>query len=282
MHRASPVRPLRIALIGALLAVLAAAPAHAASVSAVGALDLTVSAPDSPTEGVAFSISAVVTNTTASPTGSFGAVQFFVPTGSQLQGAITNSSGGVCARLGGGGGTGVLVNCPLTSLQPGASATITFSVVPQTFGNLDFQVAAIDGFTITQVDLVVPVAPAPTDVQVTGSASTGSPLFGAQYSYTFQVKDNGPWPAPNVTFADSLPASLTFVGVSSSAGACTQAAGVVTCSFGTLPVGGQANVVITVQAPTTAQTITDTATVAQGATDTQPANNTVNVTVQTK
>jgi hypothetical protein len=120
------VRGARVALIGALLAVMVTAPAQAASVSATGALNLTVTGPDSPTEGIPFSISAVVTNTTTTPTGSFGAVQFWIPTGSQLQGAIINSSGGLCGRLGGGGGSGTLVNCQLTSLAPAASATITY------------------------------------------------------------------------------------------------------------------------------------------------------------
>jgi Domain of unknown function DUF11 len=85
-----------------------------------------------------------------------------------------------------------------------------------------------------------------------------------------------------VTFGDTLPASLSFVGVTSSADSCSQAAGIINCAFGNMAVGAQANVVISVQAPATAQTITDSASVAEGVTDRQPANNTVSVTVQVK
>ena len=58
---------------------------------------------------------------------------------------------------------------------------------------------------LTQASVNVAIAPAPTDIQVTGAASTGSPTVGSTYSYTFQVKDNGPWPAPGVSFSDTLP-----------------------------------------------------------------------------
>ena len=119
---------------------------------------------------------------------------------------------------------------------------------------------------------------------MTGSASTGSPARGAQYSYTFQVKNNGPWPAPSVTFEDALPAAVTFSSISTTAGngACAQAGGAISCAIGDLAVGAQANVVITVQAPTTPQTITDAATVGLAAPDRQPTNDTASVTVQVK
>ena len=266
-----------------LLALAVAIPAQAATVSATGALDLTITGPDNPVIGSVAPISIGVTNTTASPTGSFGAVQFFVPVGSQLSGgAINNSTGAVCARLGGGGASGVLVNCPLASLAPGASATIGFGVIPQSLGTLDLSAAAVDGFTITSAELIMPIAPAPTDVQITGFASTGSPTLGSTYTYTFQVKDNGAWPAPAVVFADTIPASLTYVAVSSTIGSCSQAAGTVSCAFGDMTVGAQANVVITVQAPSTAQTIMDVASVSMGVTDRQASNDSVAVAVQVK
>ena len=91
--------------------------------------------------------------------------------------------------------------------------------------------------------LSVPVNPAPTDVQVTGSASTGSPPVGSDFSYTFQVKDNGPWPAPGVTFADTVPSTLGLIGVTSSLGTCSTVGSTVSCDFGDMAVGSQANVI---------------------------------------
>jgi len=80
-------------MVAALLAAATAMPAQAASVSATGALSLTVAGPDAATLGVPITISALVTNTTSDPTGSSATVDFFVPLGNQLQGAITNSTG---------------------------------------------------------------------------------------------------------------------------------------------------------------------------------------------
>jgi uncharacterized repeat protein (TIGR01451 family) len=128
----------------------------------------------------------------------------------------------------------------------------------------------------------VPVIPAPTDVQVTGSSSTGSPAVGSTFSYTFQVKDNGPWPAPSVALSDTLPTSFGPLGVTSTIGNCSVAAGTVSCDFGDMAVGAQANVVVTVQAPADVERVTDTATASEGVTDRQPFNNSVSVTVQTR
>jgi len=63
--------------------------------------------------------------------------------------------------------------------------------------------------------------------------------------------------AEAVTFADTLPASLSFVGVTSSSGLCSQSARSVSCAFCDMAVGSQANVVISVQAPAMEQTITN-------------------------
>jgi uncharacterized repeat protein (TIGR01451 family) len=56
------------------------------------------------------------------------------------------------------------------------------------------------------------VAPAATDIQITGSASTGSPSVGSTFTYTYQIKNAGPWGTHGgIILADTLPAALTFV-----------------------------------------------------------------------
>jgi uncharacterized repeat protein (TIGR01451 family) len=269
------------ALFGLMLSVGAAASAQAASFSATGPVSVTVSGADTAMLGMAYPVTIVASNATPTTFDSQAQVNFATPFGAQLQGAIFNSTGGACGRVG-GGSNGALVVCPLTGLAPGASATLTFTLVPQTLGTLGVSVAGFDAGVVSSTGLQVPVAPAPTDVQVTGSASTGSPALGSTFSYTYQVKDNGPWPAPGVILSDSLPASVGFVGVTTSTGSCTQTAGTVSCMVGDLAVGSQATVTISVQAPGMSQSITNTATVASGATDRQPSNNTVSVTVQTR
>lgn len=97
------------------------------------------------------------------------------------------------------------------------------------------------------------------------------------------MKDNGPWSVGDVNFSDSLPTQVTFVGLSTSNGSsCAQAGGTVSCDLGGLAVGQQANVVVTVLAPSAPSTFTDTATVTPDVSDTQPSNNSVGVTVQVK
>jgi uncharacterized repeat protein (TIGR01451 family) len=187
------------------------------------------------------------------------------------------------------GGITDFINCSLGPLAGGASGSATFTLIPQVLGTYDFTALAagtIDAVTSTSntIDLTSQVAPAPTDLQVTGFASTGSPPVGSTFTYTFQVKDNGPQPAPGVSFADTIPAAETLVSATNNVPgqSCALSAGQVSCSLGDLAVGAQANVTITVIAPSTPTTITDTATVSMNVTDLKPANNAVSVTVQVK
>jgi uncharacterized repeat protein (TIGR01451 family) len=120
-------------------------------------------------------------------------------------------------------------------------------------------------------------------VQVSGSASTGSPARGANYFYTFQVKDSGSQPAYGVTFTDTVPAGLTLVGAITNTGApCTLSGATVTCTLGDIAVGAQVNVTVNVTAPTTPMTLTDTGSASDTNGDTQPSNNAVSVTIQIK
>jgi uncharacterized repeat protein (TIGR01451 family) len=149
---------------------------------------------------------------------------------------------------------------------------------------LRFSSGTIGGITSTSSasDLTSQVAPVPTDLQITGFASTGSPTVGS--TFTFQVKDNGLQPAPGVSFADVFPVGETFVSASTNLAGqtCGLAVGQVSCSLGDLAVGAQANVTLTVSAPSAPTTITVTATVSMTVTDLKPSNNSVAVTLQVK
>jgi uncharacterized repeat protein (TIGR01451 family) len=122
------------------------------------------------------------------------------------------------------------------------------------------------------------------DLQVSGSASTGSPNPGAPYTYTFQVKNAGPDSADASTFTDALPAGAAFsyATVNGVAGACAATNGVVSCSLGTIAKGSQATVVVGATAPVAAGSFSSTGTAASSASDPQPGNNSATVTVQVK
>src|SRR3954471_9939874 len=87
------------------------------------------------------------------------------------------------------------------------------------------------------------------DMQVSGSASSGSPLVGSSLNYTFQVKASGPDTANGIVFTDALPPGMTYVaaGVGGFPNACSFANGTVTCNLGSLGKGSQVNVVISVR-----------------------------------
>jgi uncharacterized repeat protein (TIGR01451 family) len=191
------------------------------------------------------------------------------------------SSAGACLRDGPGAFT-----CLFGDLAPGATVTMTGVTVATAEGPFTF-ISTVGGNSntndLTEDDTTIDIGPAPTDVQVTGSASNGSPARGAPYSYTFQVKNNGPALADAVSFTDTLPPAILVSAVTPPSGAtCSVTAQTVSCSLGDMAVGATANVVIATIAPTTAQTITDTATIATTSPDRNPANDSVGVTVQIK
>jgi len=96
---------------------------------------------------------------------------------------------------------------------------------------------------------------------------------GSTLTYTLLVNNLGPGTASSVQLSDTLPESVRFVDVSTSAGSCSQADGIVTCALGDLASGASVTVTIHVTARRTG-TATNTAQVGSLAPDPNPANNT--------
>ena len=121
------------------------------------------------------------------------------------------------------------------------------------------------------------------DLQVSGSASTGSPNPGAAYSYTFQVRNSGPETAAAATLTDALPAGVGYVSatVNGASAACSSLA-TVSCDLGDLASGGQATVVVNVTAPLAVGTFSNTGTAGSSVADPNSANNSVTVSIQVK
>ncbi len=153
-------------------------------------------------------------------------------------------------------------------------------------------VNAQGGQTRTGVD-AVPVAGTTVttaDLQITGSASTGSPAPGSSYTYTFQIKNSGGATATDVVFTSPTPSNVTpnFATLNNSTLPCFNVASSVNggssvqCNVGSLAKGGNATVVVAVSAPQVASTVTTTGSVSASTVDPVLTNNsaTVNVTIK--
>jgi uncharacterized repeat protein (TIGR01451 family) len=181
----------------------------------------------------------------------------------------------------------------MPGLAPGASESATVSLLASAVGpyQIPFGVSALEpepgepGVSLGVGDsmtLAVNAQPGLTDLQVTGSSTNGSPPSGSTFSYTFQVKNDGPLPAAGVTFDDALPAPILLSGAATiDNGTCS--ANVVTnsvhCDVGNLGVGQQADITFSA-IPTAVGAFANTATVGMTGADTHPANNGFTVTVQ--
>lgn len=112
-----------------------------------------------------------------------------------------------------------------------------------------------------------------SDLAITKSGPSTA-IAGAPLTYSIVVSNAGPDAASNVVVTDILPAGATFVSATPSQGACS-GTNTVTCNLGTMANGASANIALTILAPNTPQTFSNTASVTTtSALDPNPANNT--------
>jgi len=193
------------------------------------------------------------------------------------------------------------------TLQPGQSVAGSVTLRPGAGGPPDYTVYSgyndpVTGKLVFANPAITnrnAVAPAATDIQISGAASNGSPAVGSTFTYTYQVKNAGPWGTfGGIIFVDALPQSLTYVSSSVTVFSpllaqtvavdlCSVVGQTVTCPFGELQSGGpsgQVTIALVVAAPSVPQQIVNTASVhtTLPQTDSNTANNSATVTVTTK
>ena len=177
------------------------------------------------------------------------------------------------------------LTCSLGTLAVGSNASVVIQVIPNAAGSLTDTASvtssvadpnAGNNSASVTVDAVAAQQPM-ADLSLALSAAPNPVTVGQTLTYTLNVSNAGPSVATGTVLSDSLPASVSFVSAQPSQGACNGTAAI-TCSLGSLAVGGNASIVIQVT-PNAAGSLTDTASVASSVADPNTANNSAAVTV---
>ena len=201
-------------------------------------------------------------------------------------------AGATCPTLPAVGGTGAISCCP------GTAGVCSGAAIPSgTTAQLPLVVKVNSGTASgTVISNTANIAPTTNDLNVANNTSTATTIVaspsqadvailktaapqpvdqGATLTYTLQVTNNGPAVAQNVNVSDPLPSQVTFVSVSTTQGTCTQSAGTVSCSLGSLSVGGLVIITINTTAVTfsSSSLVPNTATVGSSTSDPNTNNN---------
>ncbi len=175
--------------------------------------------------------------------------------------------------------------CSLGTLGVGGNASVVIQVIPNTTGSFTDTASVTSGVpdpnpannnaSVTVNAIIVPGPEA--DLSLTLAAAPDPVTVGQILTYTLNVSNSGPSDATGVLLSDVLSAGVTLVSAQPTQGSCAGTA-TLSCSLGTLAVGGNASVVIQV-IPNTTDNITDTANVTSGVDDPDTTNNDASVTV---
>jgi len=170
-------------------------------------------------------------------------------------------------------------------LGPITPSTGAITGTPTTAGTYGFSAGVQDSASPTPGTATsscsITVVAAQADVSINKSGPVPAiVLASANITYTLTVTNAGPSPAANVIVGDILPAGTRFVSAAPSpAGSSCSGTSTVSCSLGTMAVGGSATIVLIVVSPSSSGTVVNTATVASDTPDSNLANNTSTYTV---
>lgn len=193
-----------------------------------------------------------------------------LPAGTSLVSLTTGFAGATCDEA--------TFSCTVPSLAVGATlsatvvATVSSSTTAATLTNRTSATSvATDATPGNNTASAVANVSRSSDLAITKGDIEATPGLTATYPVT--VSNLGPSDAASVVVTDNVPSGLTFnAGASSSV--CSEAAGVVTCSVGTVPAGASVALALAfdVAASLTAA-VDNTATVTSASSDPDPSNN---------
>jgi uncharacterized repeat protein (TIGR01451 family) len=165
--------------------------------------------------------------------------------------------------LGGGGfdqGSSIAVDGSANAYVTGFTSSIDFPTTPF----LPRLTGPSDAF-VTKIGMSA-------DLAITLAGNRNPVMIKKQLTYTLTVTNNGPDPAVSTMVTDTPPAGVSLISAAASQGSCT-CTSEINCELGSLASGGSAEITIIVK-PSSAGTITNSASVTSGTSDPDPANNT--------
>ncbi len=267
-------------------------------VAASGQADLSVTGSATPnpvTGGNNITYTQTVTNNGPATSGT-ATFTDLVPTGTTFV-SFAVPSGWNCGTLPTVGSSGGTINCTISSLAVNTTTPVSFPLVVKASlgdapGSTISNTANINVPCSSTTDpncgnnsvttSVVVASPTQADVAITKTANPDPVDQGTNLQYTLQVTNNGPAAAQGVTVTDPLPAQITYSSSSTTQGTCTYTASTTTlsCSLGTVSVGGLVLITINASANTFSSSTlaTNTATVSATTGDPNLTNNTSSVT----
>ena len=172
------------------------------------------------------------------------------------------------------------VTCALGSMADGASIDVVIAVTVDagTSGtitnNASVTAATSDPNGSNDSTSEDTIVTASADVGVTKVDSADPLIAGTGFAYTVTVTNGGPSDAGSVVLTDVLPAEVSYLTAILDQGTCSEAAGTVTCSLGTIASGASVDVVIAVTVPSdlSAGTVTNNASISTTTTDSNGVN----------
>lgn len=165
--------------------------------------------------------------------------------------------------------SGTVTNLAYVTTQddPACTGAGCVPVCPPSSNNVDCEDTPVD---------------AAADLSIVKSAST--PLIGAGggFDWVLDVTNNGPGRAVSVVVQDTVPASVTVTGVSSTQFTCSRIGNAVTCTRPAMQPGETGRITISVTVPTTATggNVTNTGSVTASTPETNLTNNTDDAVIQ--
>jgi len=181
--------------------------------------------------------------------------------------------------------TVLTVTCTAASLPVGTASPITINATapatPQTFTNVANVSSSNDPTPGNNSDsAIVTVDPQQADLELSAFSPIAPVAPNSNFTFDFQIQNDGPQTASNVVFTAPIPATLTYNSATPDTGSCNFAGGTITCNLGNILNGITVGVLVDLNTTTTAGTHTVTGSATATETDPLPGNNSISPAVE--